>query len=499
MGKQLNYFATSFSWGVIAKLLDAAIKFLTLPLFLSYFGIEYFGLLTLAIATNAYLQLLDMGMNTGIVKFFSQWISTSNYNLLDRVARTNISFYLVVGVLNCFLLLSLGIWGESLFRVTADQFITFRYLLFILAAFSIINWITFAFTQLLIADEKIGFTQQMLSVRSILGLAVIGATLMLKWSIHQYFFSYMLINASIIIPYYALCRRRKLISSMLPAFYWKDFSVVFKYGLSILAMGVFQLTATHSRPLVLGLFSNDGVGILAEYRIIEVFPIFIISLGGMLISIFLPKASKAIHDNNSAVIELWAYKGTQYTSVLVALLCFPIILSAHELLILYVGEGYSHLEIWLSLWLVALIMFLHNTPIASLVLASGKTRILVFSTAIASITSVVVNALLCNILGIGSAVVGYLVYIFIQMSFYYFYFNSKVLKLNSMKVFKAFVIPTGLGFFAFIGVYLLKFEINSITLQIIVNTVIWVGIYFLLLVLFKVEGYRVIWESLNRR
>lgn len=499
MENKLKYFTGSFSWGVIAKLLDAAIKFLTIPLLLGYFGKENYGLLTLAIATNAYMQLLDMGMNTGGIKFFSQWLASGKYDMINRVARTNISFYLLIGLLNSIILIVLGIWGEGLFKVTPEQFITFRCLLYILAAFSIVNWLTFIFNQLLIADEKISFTQQMLCVKSIIGLIVIGATITFKWSILQYFLCYLLANASVIFPYYYLCRKRKLIRSIIPTFYWKDFEVVFKYSLAILAMSVFQFTATYSRPLILGMFSNDGVGILTEYRVVEVFPIFIISLGGMLITIFLPITSKAIQSNNRVTIEKIAYEGTRYTSILVAVLCFPVMLSARELLTLYIGSAYSHLAIWLALWIFTLTLYLHNSPVSSLVLSTGKTKMLVYSSAIACAVSIIINALLTNKYGVGSAVIGYLVYIIIQVSFYYLYFNSSVLGLKSMRVFKSFIIPTGLGFVAFIGAQLLKIEMSSLLLQLIVKTVVWGVFYLLMLILFRVVDIRKISEVLLKQ
>lgn len=501
MENKLKYFTGSFSWGVIAKLLDAAIKFLTIPLLLSYFGKENYGLLTLAIATNAYMQLLDMGMNTGGIKFFSQWLASGKYDMINRVARTNISFYLLIGLLNSIILIVLGIWGEGLFKVTPEQFITFRCLLYILAAFSIVNWLTFVFNQLLIADEKISFTQQMLCVKSIIGLIVIGATITFKWSILQYFLCYLLANASVIFPYYYSCRKRKLIRSIIPTFYWKDFEVVFKYSLAILAMSVFQFTATYSRPLILGMFSNDGVGILTEYRVVEVFPIFIISLGGMLITIFLPKTSKAIQSNNRGKIEQIAYKGTRYTSVIVSLLCFPVMLSARELLELYVGEGYTYLSLWLVLWVFTLALYLHNSPVSSLVLATGKTKMLVYSSAISCVVSIVINALLTNKYGVGSAVIGYLVYIIIQVSFYYLYFNNKVLGLKSFKVFKAFIIPTSLGFIVFLIVQFMGIEADLIIFQLLLKTVIWVGAYLLLLGFFRVldiKGLSVVFRN-NRR
>jgi O-antigen/teichoic acid export membrane protein len=486
----VKYLASSFAWGAISKLLDAGIKFLTIPLLLSHFGKDNYGILTLALATNAYMALLDMGMNTGAVKFFSQWISAGKYDLLHRTARTSITFYLGISLINSFVLLALAIWGAGVFQISYNEFGVFRSMLFLLAAFSVVNWVTFIFNQLLIADERIAFVQQINSVKSILGLVAVGIVVLCNWSLIHYFVIYLAVNSVVVFPYFYLCQKRKLITSIIPAFYWQDFRVVFKYGLAILAMGMFQFTATQSRPLILGIFSNDGVGILAEYRVIEVFPLFIISIGGLLTSIFLPKTSKAIQNGDRASIERMAYEGTKYTSILVAILCFPVMLSAQEILMLYVGVGYTHLTLWLVLWIFTLTLFLHNTPVASLVLATGKTKMLVVSSAIASVVSVIVNALLTGKYGVGSAVIGYLAYIVIQIFFYYVYFNNRVLGLSSMRVFKSFIIPTGLGFIVFLGVKLMKLEMDSLVLQVIVNTVYWGVIYVTLLVTFRIVNVK---------
>lgn len=486
---QVKYIASAFIWGVIAKFLDAGLKFLTIPLLLSYFGKEDYGLLTLAIATNAYMQLLNMGMNTGAVKFFSQWIAVQNYEMISRVSRTNLSVYLGIGLINSIALLFLSFFGESIFKVTAQQFISFKYLLWILAGFSILNWVIFVFNQLLIADEKVGFTQQIMSIKSILNLVVVLITITFKWSIIQYFSVNLFVNSLVVLPYYFICRRSNLMQSLIPAFYWKDFSVVFKYSIAIFAMSLFQFTAAQSRPLVLAMYSSQGVSVLSEYRVIEVFPIFIISLGGMLISILLPKTSKAIQSNDQLAIENIAYKGTKYTSMLVSFLCFPIILNASELLIMYVGEEYVHLSKWLVLWVFTLVFFLHNSPVASLVLATGKTRMLVYSSAIACVISIVLNAILCSIYNVGSAVIGYAVYIIIQILFYYFYFNKKVLHLDSLRVFEAFIFPSTLGILAAFLIYILPLEFSNLVILILLKTTIWITIYACLLFGFKLLKY----------
>jgi len=483
MDSKVKYYAGSFLWGAGVKIFDAIIKFVSIPLLLKYFGKENYGLLTLAIATNAYMQLLDMGMNTGGVKFFAQWISNKDYQRVDRVARTNITFYSIIGIINTIVLIMLAIFGDRIFKISTSQFQIFKSLLYILATFSLINWINFVFNQLLIASEKMAFTQQVLFVKSFVGLLLIFATIYLKLNITQYFFYSMLISALVIIPYYIFCFKLKLIKSFLPAFFWKDFSVVFKYGLAILAMGIFQFTATQSRPLIIGMFAKNSVEMLAEYRIIEVFPIFIISIGGIFINIFLPRSSKAVQSNNHEQIKEFAYSATLYTSILVSLLCFPFMLISKELLTLYVGPEYSHLYIWLVIWLFSLTLFLHNSPVASLVLATGKTKMLVISSAIACCFSIIINISLTNIYGVGSAVIGYFFYVLIQMLFYYLYFNNRVLKLDSFKIFKSFFKPTFLAIIVLAIFTFIPLNIENSILKIFVKLSLWgLGYFFLLII-----------------
>jgi len=206
----------------------------------------------------------------------------------------------------------------------------------------------------------------------------------------------------------------------------------------------------------------------------------------MMISILLPKTSQAIQQKNKKAIEQMAYEGTKYTSILISCLCFPIMLNSSSLLVLYVGDGYNSLAVWLALWVFSLTLFLHNTPIASLVLATGKTRMLIYSSAIACVVSMLINVFLCKQLGIGSAVIGYLLYVVIQMSFYYFYFNNRILGLDSFRIFKSFIVPTLLGVIAYVSVrFMFPVEFNLFA-GIITKTIVWILIFFFLLILFNV-------------
>ena len=53
------------------------------------------------------------------------------------------------------------------------------------------------------------------------------------------------------------------------------------------------MTATQSRPILLSVFAPNAASVVAEFRIIEVIPMFIIMVGLTFSSIFLPKAFRA--------------------------------------------------------------------------------------------------------------------------------------------------------------------------------------------------------------
>lgn len=467
------YIRDAFIWGAISKILDAAIKFVSVPLLLTYFGRDNFGLIALAISVNAYLQILDLGVNTGSIKYFSEWIALKKMTILDSVARTSIGFYGLIGLINALVLLPLAFWGVGLFSLNVEESLIFKQMLLILAFVAIFNWAFSVFNQLLTADENIIYIQKLNIVKSVFGFVVILATLYFEWSIIQYFSWFIISSTIIIIPAYLKSKSSGLISSILPRFDWVHFKPILKYSLAIILMGVFQMTATKMRPIILGSFSSNGVGIIADYRIMETITIFIVSIGGLFISIFLPKTSKLMLENDKKKISTFAYRGTSYTSIVCVVLCMPFLINSKEILQLYVGDEFSHLYVWLNVWIVTILFYLHNTPVASLVLASGKTKMLVYSSAIACVVSLVINAVLVGSMEVGSAVIGYAIYVFIQFNFYYLYFNKNVLKIESLKVFKSFVVPCVFGFVPVLLLNELNLHISNLMVLIIVRSLIW--------------------------
>lgn len=459
MGKS-NYYISSFFWSILSKVLNALLGFISVPLLLGFYGKTEYGILAIATACNGYMQLLDLGMNTGAVKFYAQWKAEGKIELLFRVARTNLTFYMMIAVVNMLMLLGIAFWGESLFSVTHLQFLQIRTCLCIIAFFCLISWITTVFNQLLIADKQLTFTMQVQCVQTLLKTALVFCVLLAHLELSVYFFFLTALVSVAFIPYAYKCKKEKLINSFRPAWFWKDFKNVITFSFSIFALSLFQVTATQSRPIILGMFAFDGANAVADFRIIEVIPQLIIMIGGTFSGIFLPKTSEMVAKGEYMAMHTFAYKWTTYTTAIIAMMCFPFILCAKEILSAYVGEEYAHLSPWLIIWCLTVLIQMHTTPGNALVLAHGKTKLLVYVTAIVCVFSMLINISLCKLLNVGSAVVGYFVYVCIIIGLYYISFYKKLLHLSRLRLLKCFAMPTLIAFLIFFVVSLIPIHIS---------------------------------------
>ena len=492
-----NYYISSFFWSTLSKFISAIVGFISVPLLLGYYGKAEYGILSIATACNGYMLLLDLGMNIGAVKYFSEWKTQGKIEKVYRVARTNITFYLIIALINSLGLLALAIWGRELFSITDIQFQQLQICLVIIAIFSMISWGATTFNQLLIADKQIAFTMQMQCILGILKGVLVALVLLFKLSITAYFFFLTVSTSLLIIPYIIRCKQCDLIDSLKPALYWKDFKVVLTFSLSIFALSLFQTTATQSRPIILSVFANNGAETVADFRILEVIPAFIIMICGTLSGIFLPKTSEMVTRNDNTEISSFAYRGTVLTTIMATVLCMPFILCSKEVLSAYVGAEHSHLAIWLVLWLFLVLFQTHSTPANALMLAKGETSPLVIVSGIACLFSIVINALLAKIYDAGSAVIGYTVYILINLAFYYLYFYNRYLNLKKILIFKSFFYPAGLGLLIMFVVYFLcdtlYVEVANKRISYIITTIlkssVWVVLYFSCLYLLKIARF----------
>ena len=502
-----RYYISSFAWTTVSKVLNALVGFISVPLLMEMYGKGNFGILSLATACNAYMHLLDLGINTGAVRYYSMWKKSGDESKLHNVSHSNLTFYLVIALVNALLLCGIALFGENWFEITPDEFQNLRACLFILAAFSVFSWSTTAFNQLLVADRQMAFTMKMQTIQVILKAVLIVVAITAGIPLRLYFLLLTAVMASLIIPYAIKSRRDGLIDSLRPEWHWIDFKPVLVFSLSIFALSIFQITATESRAIVLGIRAFDGSNDVADFKILSVVPSLIITIRTSFSAVFLPRSSEMFLKKNPEDIRKFSYKWTVYTTVIANVLCFPFMLCAAEVLTAYVGTDYAILAPWLVLWCVSALIQIHTTPTNSLVIASGKTRALVITTAAACVISIVLNFLLCRRYGAGSAVFGYFIYVVIVIGLYYVYYYKKLLSLSRWKMLRCFLAPTAIAALTLIPVSLIGFspemfgDMNlrlACILVCLLKTLVWIVPYFALLFAFRILGRNDIKEMTGR-
>ena len=434
------------AWGVLAKILDALAKFVTIPLLVGFYGKADYGLIALAFSLNTYLRLMDLGFNVGAVRFFSMWAADRKWEKIAGVSRSSIVFYGVIGLINAVIFLVMSAYGQQLFNLTEAQLPLYRQMMVVLAFSTVLNWLSGVAIQLLSAMDELGFINRVTAFSSVLNFAVALVAIQWQWDLITYFIGYTLATL-MPIPFYIWrlkvfpVPRRSLLA---PRWDGAAFREILMYSLAIFVMGLFQLTANNLRPLLLGKFA-DGVEVLTDYRVIQTIAMLIVAFGGVFMQVLLPSTSKAYAAGNHQRIERMVFKATKYISIFLSFMVFVLMLNANEILLLYMGSDYSSLSLWLSLWLLTVLLSMHNTPVASLVLSTGKTRALVYSSAVACIVSLPITIIFAPTLQVGAAVVGYLVYMVLQIGFFYVYYIPKVLRLDGGRLFGRAFLPAAIG------------------------------------------------------
>lgn len=417
--KSNYYLLSSMSIGFIARVLDAVVKFVSIPLLIQYLGVESFGLFTLVFSLNAYAQILNLGVNTGAVKFYSEYIKSGDDTALFSSIRVGLGFYLSIAVFNAIIYLVLYTNPDSL-GVTQNEVELFKTMLLVSCITLFIGWVNNTFEQVVVANKRITFIHFGSILRSFMYLGTVYLVIKFSFSVVWVFVALNIISFIQFPLNVIYVKYLGLIDVMLPSFEFSKHKAMFKYSMGIFAMGVFQSSAVYAKPIVLKAFGQEtGNILLTEYRILEVYPLFVTSIVGISIATLLPVMSSMNISKTREQIWSFILDSTGKATFLAFLVIMPIAMSSKIILKLYVGENYLYLSHWLEFWLLTTLLFIHNVPFATYVLASGKTKLLVLSSALAMLTSIFVNIFLIDDFGVGSSVFAQWIYLTIQMVFYY--------------------------------------------------------------------------------
>ena len=143
------------AWTVVLNIVNAVYGFVSVPLLINYFGKAEYGLIGLAMSINVYMQLMDMGLNSTNVRFFSNWLSKRENEKVKSGFSVSLLFYGTVGLINAVILLVVAYFSNSIFNLTTEQNVIIKHLFYILAVSAIVSWYSSSFDQLISATENV--------------------------------------------------------------------------------------------------------------------------------------------------------------------------------------------------------------------------------------------------------------------------------------------------------------------------------------------------------
>lgn len=474
--------AKGIVWTTLANIVNGLYGFISVPILLTYFGKAHYGLIGLAMSVNVYLRLMDMGLNSTNVRFFSNYITKGEYDRVEKLFQTSLTFYGSVGLLNSLILFVISVFSHELFHVTAEEDIILKHLFYILSISAFISWFTSCFDQLIKATENVGWVQKITLLPKLFQIIILILTVLCKFRIELYY-ALTTFSMCMVIPF--CINKIKILCpyvSFKLSFDKPTFKEILPYCLNIFSFGIFQFSIQNLRPVFLGM--QGTIESVADYRILDGIVSIVLMLGGAFMGVLLPSASRAVANKDVVAQSRVAYEGTKYVTIALCFCCFGVISVSSELISLYVGTSYLYLNKWLVLWLLTTLTS-HNQAISSLILAGSDIRAITYSTIVASVIGLIVCWCAIPYFQIGGTIIGYGIYGLLQIIFYYVYYWPKVMGIDSKKVFvKAFIPPVLLGAFISAICYHIYLDINiwqEFLFKGVFFTILYViGIYFYL-------------------
>lgn len=425
-------------WSVVVNVVNACYGFLAVPLLISYFGRSEYGLISLAMSVNAYMGLLDMGLSSTNVRFFSNWLVKGDEQRIIKLMQTCNAFYGIIGIVNGIILFFVSFFSSEIFNVTAYQDAILKQMLWILSITAVVNWYTSCFGQMINATENVAWVQKRTLLTKFLLIGAVASVYILKLTIIQYFVLTLLASLALI----PLTIRKVKKEAPYIRFNAKFDRVIFKeilpYSISIFSFSIFQFSFLNLRTIILGM--RGSIEAVTDYGVMHGITGLVTMIGGVFINALLPSSSRVVANDDKVRYDKLAYQGTHFITVILGFCSFGLMSISRDLIIVYVGNDFIHLTPWLNLWLI-LLLYTHNSCISSLILGGSDIKLLTYSCGLSAFVGIIVGWIAVPYLGAGGTVVSLGAYYLVQLLFNYFYYWPNKLGINSMRIFKDSLFP----------------------------------------------------------
>ena len=322
--------------------------FLT-PYIISHIGIERYGIWAIVGVLTGYFDLLDFGIGTSFVKYISEYYAKNDYKKINQIVNTGFIFYSIFAVL--IVLLGFSIIGLLLKSFNVPQGLyeeaVFVFLLGIII-FGASNALS-VFVAIQGGLQRMEISNIVVVVMSVPN--IVGTIFFLE---RDYGLSGLMINNAIILVISSIANiiiAFKILPELRfnPFLFSREmFKRLFSFGVKLQFAKIADNITFQTDKILIAYFLN--VSYVGFYQLGSSITSKMRGLPLLLISALLPAASEMNAFNEREKLHELYLRGTKYLSAVSIPLVFFVIISAHLIMLAWIGKGYEK-----SAWIIQLL------------------------------------------------------------------------------------------------------------------------------------------------
>ncbi|QTA79111.1 Putative polysaccharide biosynthesis protein [Desulfonema limicola] len=330
--------AAAANWsGVLCGYLLA---FIATPIIVHSFGNERYGLWSIAMSITGYYGILDIGIRTTVIKYFSQYAETKDYRMSNLLFNTVLASYIFIIPILLIIVFILTANVKYIFNISESLIDETKSLLYII---SLNFWMAAAgnlFRSIVASLRKFVLQNTINTVYSILRNIFIIAILKLGYGLIAtalvVLFIDLMINITYIIFVFKYCSyleiKRKYIQ-------FKEMKHIYVFAFYDLLRHISGIVLGKTDIILIGIFLN--VRLAAFYSIAESLIRYLAQIPKGLRATLLPFSSKLDAHKEYDSLKKMALIMPKYTMSFFMLTYLAAILYGQQFLDLWIGPGYE--------------------------------------------------------------------------------------------------------------------------------------------------------------
>jgi len=332
--------------------IQTILGFVYVPLLLHYMGQHEYGLYQLMGSLIAYFGVMDFGLSTVVVRFYSKYKALHdtvfNENFLGFIQRLYIYISIAVVIIGCALYFSLDfLFSHSL---SVNELVSAKYIYIFLLFNIIITLLGMMYRSVITANEKFLFLKGLETLQLVIQPFVVIAVMQISPTALAMVIVMTVINCVLTVFRTYYCYHQLHLFINYHFFDWNLFRQIKPLAISTFIVTIVDQLFWKTNQVVLGVIS--GTAIVAVYSIASLFYMSYMALAGAISGVFLPKITHMVVQKIPiAQLSNLFIKIGRLQYLLLALILSGFIIFGKEFIRLWAGNNFLD-----AYWITLIIM-----------------------------------------------------------------------------------------------------------------------------------------------